>query len=220
MKNTSAIKHICFDLDGTLIDSFQTIYKATLKAMKHLNIPADLPEKSLYSTIGHHFTDIFNELKIPVPDVEHFINVYKNFYFDYIDESQIYPGVEDTLKQMKNNGVLVSLLTTKIQEQAEAILHHFALAKYFDVIMGRRKDIPVKPSPVPLLKICSDLGVKPEESMMIGDTELDVNCGKNAGTKTCAVSYGYREKELLINEKPDFMINNITELNNLLLTLK
>jgi phosphoglycolate phosphatase-like HAD superfamily hydrolase len=219
-KDKPAIKHICFDLDGTLIDSFQTIYKATLKAMKHLDISADLPEKGLYNRIGHHFIDIFNELKIPVPDVEHFISVYKNFYFDFIDESEVYPGIEDVLKQMQNNKILISLLTTKIQEQAEAILNHFNLSKYFDVIMGRRNHIPVKPSPIPLLKICSELNVEPGESLMTGDTELDINCGKNAGTMTCAVLYGYREKELLIKEKPDYVIENAAELNLLLPTLK
>jgi phosphoglycolate phosphatase-like HAD superfamily hydrolase len=209
-----AIKHICFDLDGTLIDSFHTIYKATLKTLRHLNIPADLPEAGLYRRIGHHFIDIFDELKIPVTDVEHFIGIYKNFYFDFIGESEIYPGVEDTLRKIQSNKILISLLTTKVQEQAEEILKYFNLDNYFDVIMGRRDHIPVKPSPIPLLKICSDLNVKPRESLITGDTELDINCGKNAGAITCAVKYGYRDKELLIKENPDYLIDSIADLTS------
>jgi len=220
MKTDITIKHICFDLDGTLINSFPTIYKSTLKALRRLNIPELLHEEDLHNRIGYHFMDIFDELKIPVKDVEHFINIYKSFYFDFIDESEIYPGVIDALKRIQSNKILISLLTTKGQDQAEKIISHFDLDKFFNAIMGRRDNVPVKPSPVPLLKICNELRVAPDESLIVGDTELDINCGKNAGTKTCAVTYGYRDKELLLNENPDYLVDNMTELISCLPILK
>jgi len=220
MKNDFKLKHICFDLDGTLINSFPTIYKSTLKALRYLNIPELLHEEDLHNRIGYYFMDIFDELKIPVKDVEHFINIYKSFYFDFIDESEIYPGVINALKRIQSNKILISLLTTKGQDQAEKITSHFNHDKYFNAIMGRRDNVPVKPSPIPLLKICNELGVTPDESLIVGDTELDINCGKNAGTKTCAVTYGYRDKELLLNENPDYLIDDIADLISYLPTLK
>jgi phosphoglycolate phosphatase-like HAD superfamily hydrolase len=78
--------------------------------------------------------------------------------------------------------------------------------------MGRRTGIAHKPSPEPLLKICSSLGIAPNETLMVGDSELDVECGKNAGTHTCAVTYGYRAPELLKSAAPDFLIDIISQI--------
>ncbi len=77
--------------------------------------------------------------------------------------------------------------------------------------MGRRPGIAVKPDPEPLQEICKFLGVKAEESLMTGDTELDITCGKNAGSFTCAALYGYRTKETLLEQNADYNINSIKE---------
>jgi len=206
------IKHVCFDLDGTLMNSYNTIYKSTIKTMEDLKIPGYINEPDFYKMIGHHFFDIFNDLNIGVPDIEHFINIYKSHYFDFIDESEIYPHVIELLEYLNQNNVKVSLLTTKAQDQADKIINHFKLTKYFTLIMGRRINYPVKPSPVPLLFICKELGVDPKDTMIIGDTELDINCGKDAGAKTCAVTFGYRTRELLLAENPEFIIDSYAEL--------
>src|ERR1035437_1600508 len=206
------IKHVCFDLDGTLVDSYLNIYKATVKTLEVLAIPGNFSNEDFYKRIGHHFLDIFHDLKILVPDIEHFINVYKTFYFDFIDDSELYPGVTQVLEYLKNNNIHVSLLTTKGQDQADRIIEHFHLTKYFSHIMGRRVGVPVKPSPEPLLMICKDLNVLPTESIMTGDTELDIQCGKSAFVKTCGVTYGYRTREVLEKENPDFLIDKITAL--------
>ena len=206
------IKHICFDLDGTLVDSYMSIYKATVKTLEVLKIPSTFSDEDFYNRIGHHFLDIFNDLKIPVPDIEHFINIYKSFYFDFIDESELYPGVKEMLEYLGKNDIHVSLLTTKGQDQADKIVDHFNLSKYFSHIMGRRIGVPVKPSPEPLLMICRDLNVLPAESIITGDTELDVRCGISAKVKTCAVTYGYRTREVLEKENPDYIINKIIDL--------
>jgi HAD superfamily hydrolase (TIGR01549 family) len=212
MRKKIPIKHVCFDLDGTLVNSFDTILNSTIKTLKQLNIGSSLREGDLRIRIGHHFSDIFKELKIDVADIEHFISIYKENYFDFIDQSELYPFVKETLSELKQNNFLVSLLTTKGQDQAEKIVEHFNLSEFFDLLMGRRIEMPVKPNPEPLIEICKSLKVKPEETLMAGDTELDILCGKRAGTFTCAVTYGYREKEKLLKEKADFYIDSLSEL--------
>jgi len=212
MRKKIPIKHICFDLDGTLVNSFDTILNSTIKTLKQLNIGNSLRESDLRIRIGHHFSDIFKELKIDVADIEHFISIYKENYFDFIDQSELYPFVKETLTKLKQNNFFISLLTTKGQDQAEKIIEHFKISEFFDLIMGRRIDMPVKPNPEPLIEICKSLKVKTEETLIAGDTELDILCGKRAGTFTCAVTYGYREKENLLKEKADFYINSLNEL--------
>ena len=206
------IKHISFDLDGTLVNSGRTIYKSTLKALNSLNIKAAVDEKEFNQLIGAHFINIFNDLKITVKDVNQFIEIYKGFYFDFIDESEFYPGATEILQYLKEKNIYISLLTTKNQDQADKIIEYFNLRKYFDFIMGRRKDIGHKPSPEPLLFICKELNVKPEETMIVGDTELDILCGKDANALTCSVTYGYRTKDSLEQHKPDYIISDLSEL--------
>lgn len=212
----SEIKHICFDLDGTLLNSAGTIYKSTLKTFDDLNIKYELPENEFNKMIGMHFVDIFEHFKIDVPDFEIFIAHYKKVYFDFIDESVFYNGVKDILKILKDSPFKISLLTTKAQDQTERILQHFNLTNNFDFIMGRTNGIPHKPDPTPFFMICDSLKVEPEKSLMVGDTELDILCGKNANAKTAAVTYGYRSIEKLKEYSPDFMIDNLLELKNIL----
>ena len=207
------IKHICFDLDGTLVKSDKTIYKATLATLRHLSIKGDIPEQKFNKMIGLHFVDIFNEFNLDVPDFEKFIGIYKNIYFDFIDDSKLYNNVEDVLFSLKNDkDIKLSLLTTKGQDQADKIIKYFNLDKHFDLIMGRRDGIAHKPSAEPLLFICNELEVDAKDTMIVGDTELDILCGKNAGAITCGVTYGYRTEESLKENDPDYLINDFDEI--------
>jgi len=206
------IKHICFDLDGTLVRSAKTIYKTTIKTLDELGINYSLPEEKFNQMIGQHFKDIFEFFSIVVPDFEYFIKVYKSNYFNFMDDSELYESTEETLEKLKSLEMKISLLTTKAQDQAEKIISHFNLENYFDITMGRRDGIPHKPSPEPLIMICNELNISTAETLMVGDTELDILCGKNAGAKTCAAKFGYRNVEKLKSFEPDFLINSLNEL--------
>ncbi|WKZ69290.1 MAG: HAD family hydrolase [Melioribacteraceae bacterium] len=208
----SNISTVVFDLDGTLVQSHTNIYKATMYAFEKLKIVDILPEKQFYNKIGHHFEDIFADFRIVVDDFEKFIKVYKDAYFDFIDSSILYPYVEKVLDELKARNINIALLTTKGQDQADRIIDHFNLSQHFDYIMGRRLGIAHKPAPDMLLHICEKLNASPASVLMVGDTEMDILCGKNAGSRTCGVTYGYRTKEELQNLNPDFVIDELNEL--------
>ena len=210
------INLVVFDLDGTLVSSHETIYKATLHALKEINIYPKMPEDDFYKTIGMHFEDIFAQFGFCVPDFEKFIGIYKSIYFDYIDLSVAYPGVSKIISKLRDDDIKTALLTTKGQDLAEIILRHFKLFDEFDYIMGRRPGIAHKPSPEPLLKISGDLNIDIAETLIVGDSELDIQCGKSAGSKTCAVTYGYRAAEDLKKAFPDFMIDQIQDLDKII----
>jgi len=214
--NKNIVTHICFDLDGTLVDSRDTILTSTQAALDQLNIPNNIPEDIFTNLLGKHFVDIFQELKIDVVDFDKFISIYKGLYFDFIGSSLLYPGVVETLNKLNNKQIKVSLLTTKVQEQADKIIDHFKLRSSFDYIMGRRDGLAHKPSPEPLLYICKELRVKPAETLMVGDTELDIQCGISAGAKTCGALFGYRTKDQLEKEKPNYIISGLDELEQFL----
>jgi phosphoglycolate phosphatase len=206
---------VVFDLDGTLVDSQETIYKTTLRALKEVNVNHELPRQEFNNMIGLHFEDIFEKFGFKVPDFEVFINIYKGLYFDFINESIMYQHVELVIDFLGEKGIKVSLLTTKAQDQAEEILKHFKLYPKFDFVMGRRPGIAHKPSPEPLQFICSQLKVDTGNTLIVGDSEMDVLCGKSAFARTCAVTYGYRTKEELELQEPDFIIDNLDDLKEI-----
>jgi len=210
------IECIIFDLDGTLVNSHENIYKAAVKTLEKLNLSTEIDKDKFYNLLGHHFKDIFEGCNIHVPDVELFINEYKKLYFDFIYDSNLYNNVEYLLQNLKSKNIKTGLLTTKAQDQAENICNHFGIAKYLDVIEGRKIGIAIKPAPDQFFKICKEVNVNPQNSLMVGDTELDILCGKNAGAKTAVVAYGYRKLEELKTYNPDYYINDLKEVLDIL----
>jgi len=202
-------------MDGTLIDSYKTIYNAMILTLDEQKIPHSINEIEFIKRIGQHFKDIFEAFNVEVNDFDSYLKLYKNIYMEQMNHSRLYPGVLEVLTELKNNKKNISLLTTKAQDQAEKIVDYFDLKKYFDIVMGRQDGIAHKPSPEPLLKICNDLNINIVDTLIIGDTELDIQCGKNAGSSTCAVTYGYRSKDLIENERPDFIIDRFEEILSL-----
>lgn len=206
------ISLVVFDLDGTLVSSHETIYKAAVEALHRVGIKKQIDQDKFNTMIGWHFEDIFEAYGFKVPDFEEFIKIYKSVYFDFIDSSYLYENVKKTLEILQTKKISTALLTTKGQDQAEMLVNFFGIDRFLNYVMGRRPGIAHKPSPEPLIKICNDLGIAESQTLIVGDTEMDVKCGRNAGTRTCAVSYGYRTKEELKVLSPDFLIDNIAEL--------
>jgi HAD superfamily hydrolase (TIGR01549 family) len=212
IKKDLNLTHYCFDMDGTLVDSNKTIYNATTITLTKLGIKHKIDENEFSKKIGQHFNDIFNAFDVVVPDFEEYIKLYKQIYMEQMGHSKLYSDVKNVLVELKNRGNKISLLTTKAQDQAEKIIDYFGLNNYFNLIMGRRDGVAHKPSPEPLQMICKELNVEINQTLMIGDTELDIQCGKNTGSFTCGVLYGYRTKELIEIEKPDFIIGSMQEI--------
>ncbi|GJQ64739.1 MAG: phosphoglycolate phosphatase [Melioribacteraceae bacterium] len=212
MKN---FKAIVFDLDGTLTQSDETIIETTIHTLKEMELYKPFNVHILKGMIGHHFKEIFDEIDIFVPDMEEFINVFKGNYFGFIDKTKLYPGVFELLNKISESEIKLGLLTTKGQVQAEKIMHHFSIYDFFDIIVGRVPGVAIKPSPEPLIKIANEFNLKTTDLVMVGDTEMDVLCAQNAGAEAWAVTYGYRSSDVLSELKPDKLITDFSEINEM-----
>ena len=180
-----------------------------------MSIPHTLSKAQLDKTIGAHFQDVFDEFNVEVKDFEAFISIFKEYYFEYISLSTLYPNVEETIRALHSREIKVALLTTKAQDQADRIIDYFNFRKYFSFVMGRRPNIKMKPDAEPLLLIADALKVPKDKIIMVGDTEFDIRCARNAGILSCAVEYGYRTVEQIAAEKPDFTVQDISKLLDL-----
>ncbi len=208
------IKVIMFDLDGTLVDSSVDI----TNALNYAIVPYGIGKLTVEETIGlvgEGLTRLIekalgNERAAIVPEVlDRFVGYYSEHLVDF---TLPYKGVGETLEHLGNYRKAV--ISNKRESLSRELLEKLGLAKYFDIILGSDSVEEKKPSPRPIMKILETFSLKPDEAVIVGDSNFDIDAGKAAGTRTIAVSYGYREIAVL--KGADFIIDDITELLRIL----
>ncbi|HDN67653.1 MAG: haloacid dehalogenase [Candidatus Latescibacterota bacterium] len=207
---------VIFDLDGTLIDSSPDIVHCANLALRELGLSPITIEQAKKG-IGPG-SEKFTRMMLPRGEenrAEEFLRLYRSFYIERCTRgTRLYPGVKDVLERL---GKFTLVLTTnKPRYMAEKILRHFGLWEYFGLCLGPEDVSNPKPDPEMICKALNHLGEVPQTAMVVGDTCNDILAGKRAGTKTCAVTYGYSSRQLLQKEEPDFIIDRLTDLIGLL----
>jgi len=208
---------IVFDLDGTLIDSSQGILDSLFKAMEFYAIEPAITKLDSHFFMGKSLDETLVVL-MPDANAETLKKVgdyYISHYYDnYMGKAVAFDGVKETIKKLHKKGYKLAVATAKHTHCAEAELKTAGIRDYFIVVKGTDGGVPSKPSPELIYRICKKLRSKPEDTLMVGDTDRDVLMGKNAGSFTAAVTYGNwsRMKFLSENVIPDFFIDDFNEL--------
>ena len=205
---------LIFDLDGTLIDSKKDIALSLNYALSSEGFPK-LPEEEIFQLVGWGARQLVEEaIGNPTKDV--LDRVYQHFadYYDehLLDHTRLYPGVEEFLnrsKQMKK-----AVVTNKPELLSKKIVKGLGIQHHFQWLIGG-DTLPVqKPNPQVFAPIKNSIQ-KDERPIMIGDSAVDIDCGKAAGFMTCGVSYGFRPRAELVEAKPDFLIDRFEEIYDL-----
>ena len=207
---------VCFDLDGTLVDSVPDIANAVDKALLSQGAePAG--EINVRGWIGHGSTTLIRRAMTwaDVPE-EHYEDVYSGFlkaYFEHLaDESTLYSNVESVLKAFKHQNVPIALITNKPSVFVKPLLDHFGISNYFSWMLGADSLDEKKPSPVPLLHCAEDVDAEPARCLMIGDSLADHSAARAAGFKSALVTYGYNHGLDLTTLEADVLIDDLVEL--------
>lgn len=208
-----------FDLDGTLIDSGSDLANSINLML------ADLGRRPLSAAkVGSFVGDgvrvlVYRSLIATHPDGlppdeslhERGIALMHSHYADEMFKTtRLYPRVAETLAAFDSKRKAV--VTSKEVRFTKLILGHFNIAEYFNAIVGGDTTPARKPDPGPVLEALRQLGGSARQSVMVGDSENDVNAGKRAGTYTCAVSYGFRTADELRETEPDALIERFDQL--------
>ena len=191
------IHTIFFDLDGTLTDSAPGIIHSVQYALKKYGIEAE--ENDLRSFIGPPLVHSFQERFGFDHDKALEAVAYYREYFTAggMFENSVYPGVEEMLQKLKEDGLMLAVATSKPEFFSKQILEHFALTRYFDFIGGAAMD-ETRTTKVEVLSYAlQELQVDPAKAVMIGDRENDMEAASLLGTESIGVLYGYGSKEEL-----------------------
>ena len=131
-----------------------------------------------------------------------------------------YPGVLSLLDGLKKDGKKIAVLSNKPDAFARKMVLHFFPEDLFDCILGQTEGIEKKPSPEGVRKIQSLLSVSKEETVLIGDSNVDVFTAKNAGISSVGVTYGFRDREELTLAGADFVVDTVEECGKVLRNCK
>lgn len=212
------VKAVLFDMDGTLIDSMKQILKSVNISFKYIGLP-EVSAETLGEIAGRPLTEILKmfNANIDVNSLKRCEEIFQKTYQEMSAvETHPFPKVEETLKRLHSKGISLAVVSTTLEKFIHQELERFGFEKYFDAIIGRDSVQNYKPSPEGILKALSQLGVKPDECVYVGDSPLDIKAGRTAKVKTIAVATGLSKRETLEKEKPDFIINEISEILNII----
>lgn len=204
------ITALLFDIDGTILDTREFIIKATEHALSTLGYAVP-DRKIIASNVGKPFPDFYYSLSGSKKDIDKLIETHRDFQYKNYNLVVPFPGAVETLRKLKERGYNLCAITTRSKKTAHQTLINSGIYEIFDIIICGEDAKELKPNPAPLFRALELIKGNPESSIMIGDSHLDIEAGKNAGTKTIRAIYGFHADNLK-NPEPDFYINDINEL--------
>lgn len=209
------IKAILFDLDGTIINSEEGITKCVQYALKSFGV--DEPDlKKLLCFIGPPLKPVFRE-KYGFDKEKAWQAVLKyreRFDKTGIFECELYDGVAEAIRELKEEGYVIALASSKPETACRRILDHFSLTSYFDEIVGSTLDGSISTKQQVLEELgrrMEHMNITKDEMCLIGDTEYDAIGASQFGIHCIGVSYGFGKKEQLEQAGAYCVCDSVTE---------
>ncbi len=219
------IRVLVFDLDGTLIDSSHDLAGAVNVARERMGL-GPLSHAQVMTFIGNGARELvrrgisFESGTASDEEIDRALGYFREHYAQHLlDQTLPYPGVREVLEifasRTHGSARTLAVLTNKPLRFTRPILDGLGLAPYFRYIYGEDSFPAKKPDPVGLLSILRDTAAAPHETMLIGDSEIDVHTARNAGVHACGVSYGLSSGQLA-SCPPDILLDTLLDLPALL----
>jgi len=214
------------DVDGTMVDSVPDLAYCVDQMMAALGLPAR-GEPEVRNWVGNGVERLVRRALAGTldgePDEALYDKAYPVFMGLYRDNtsqrSVLYPGVREALDYLKGAGYKLGSVTNKAAQFTEPLLRDLGLRDAFSLVVSGDTLPQKKPDPAPLLHAARELGVSPEDALMVGDSISDVKAARAAGFQIVCVSYGYNHGMDIRDAAPDAVIDSMVELRGLLETV-
>ena len=223
MVNFKEKELIIFDFDGTLINSIPDLTLAVNKMLSHYNL-LPLTVEQVTPFIGNGAKPLVRRsLEHAMPDQEITEALLKDAFGIYFSaykevtcqDTFMYPGVYETLIDLKNKGYNLAICTNKPFGFIKPILDALAITEYFKTWIGEDSLAEKKPSATPLLYLVKEMHTTIEKTIMVGDSKNDILAAQNANMESIGVSYGYNYNEKISDYNPTRVVDNFADLQDL-----
>ena len=215
---------VIFDLDGTLIDSIDIYFTIVEKALQRLGLPGVSRSRILAAAESEEFRW---ELVLPQETLKRKEDIIDEAWAAineiaprmFADNLELIPGADLIVKNLSSIGLKIGLVTStqrKYLETKMQPLKNGGVDTLFEVIITSDDVEKRKPAPDPLIACAQELDIKPGNCVYVGDTTTDIKAGKAAGMQTVGVLTGFDEYEVLEKEKPDAIIENVQNLQEVI----
>ena len=206
-----------FDLDGTIIDSIDLILRSYRHTMElHRGNEPPPPDEVWIKGLGTPLWTQFGEITADKEEIEAMVQTYRTYNLTHHDALvKPYEGVVEEIRRLKENRKLLGVVTSKLRDGAMRGIRISGLDQVFDIVVGCDDVKHFKPHPEPVLKAVQELGVKHEDTVFVGDSRHDMECGRAAGVKTAAVLWGPFDRPHLEDLSPDYWLEKPEDLRQL-----
>ena len=213
-------KLCAFDLDGTLVNTLADIAGAVNYSLRQMGYPEH--EEDDYRLMVGNGMPALCRLALPeeVRDdgqtPAKLMEIYRKRYFEHCcDKSQAYPGIPEMVRKLNNDGILCAVITNKPQPQSECVLKTLFREDDFFYLQGQSSRFARKPDPETLLDCIQTAGIAKEDTVYVGDSDVDVVFAHNAGIACIGVSWGFRGRAELEQAGAEYITDTAEELYSL-----
>lgn len=204
------IEAFLFDLDGTLIDSSDAIFKTIAKVLNSKEHHYD--RNKIAEVIGMPLEQIFGILIPALSDKEvwQYVLEYREYYSIHgLKRTKLHSGAGSLLQKLKEHDFKLGLITTKYRKFALEELRRFNLVEMFDTIVTGYEVKQHKPAPDIIFEAARRLGIATSSCVVVGDSPLDIESGRKAGALTIAVLTGPHDRMQIQNAEPHFILDDL-----------
>lgn len=206
------INTVLFDLDGTIIDTNELIIQTYLHVFKEKSTPLPVTRERIISNMGKPLIDLMKDYS-GTEQVNDLIAAYREFNTAQHDELiREIPYVYEVLSTLYEEGIQISIVTTKIRSTTVRGLKFFNLDKFIKTIVTIEDVDYPKPHPQPVLRAMEALSANPQNTAMVGDTSYDIKAANSAGVTSIAVGWSLLSESELRQHQPDYIIQDMREL--------